>query len=85
MSKKRKLIMRLLNVPKDFTWDELHTALLTLGFEEIKTTQTGGSRRKFYNSKLGFLVNLHKPHPSNIVKTYALRQVIQKLKDARLL
>lgn len=85
MSKKHKLIIRLLKIPKDFTWNELHAALLTLGFEEIRTTQTSGSRRKFYNSKLGLIVNLHKPHPSNIVKTYALRQVIQKLKDSGLL
>ena len=66
MSKKQKLTIRLLKVPKDFTWDELHAALLTLGFEEINNSKTGGSRRKFYHSKLELIVNLHKPHPSNI-------------------
>ena len=85
MSKKQKLIIRLLKVPRNFTWDELHAALLKLGFEEINNSKTGGSRRKFYHSKLELIVNLHKPHPSNIVKAYAIRQVIQKLKDARLL
>ena len=74
MSKKQKLTIRLLKVPRDFTWDELHAALLTLGFEEINNSKTGGSRRKFYHSKLEL-----------IVKAYAIRQVIQKLKDARLL
>ena len=64
MSKKQKLTIRLLKVPKDFTWDELHAALLTLGFEEITNSKTCGSRRKFYHSKLELIVNLHKPHPS---------------------
>ena len=85
MSKRQKLIIRLLKVPKDFTWDELHAALLTLGFEEISNTKTGGSRRKFYHSKLELIVNLHRLHPSNIVRAYVIRQVIQKLKDVRLL
>jgi hypothetical protein len=44
MSKKQKLTIRLLKVPKDFTWDELHAALLTLGFEEITNSKTCGSR-----------------------------------------
>jgi hypothetical protein len=60
MSKRQKLIIRLLKVPRDFTWDELHAALLTLGFEEISNTKTGGSRRKFYHSKLELIVNLCK-------------------------
>jgi hypothetical protein len=85
MSKKQKLIIRLLKVPSDLNWDELHAALLTLGFKEISNTKTGGSRRKFYHYKLELIINLHKPHPSNIVKVYAIKQVIQKLKDARLL
>ena len=59
MSKRQKLIIRLLKVPRDFTWDELHAALLTLGFEEISNIKTGGSRRKFYHSKLELIVNLH--------------------------
>lgn len=85
MSKKRKTILRLLKVPKDFTWDELEAALVTLGFEAIKNSKTGGSRRKFYHKGVRMVINLLKPHPSNIVKGYAIRQVIEKLKETRLI
>lgn len=34
MSKKEKLIARLLSRPKDFTYDEAKTLLCALGFEE---------------------------------------------------
>ena len=85
MSSKDKLIKKLKSRPKDFTWDELTRLFGVLNFEETLKGKTGGSRRKFYHSKLELIVNLHKPHPSNIVKAYAIRQVIQKLKDARLL
>ena len=34
MSKKEKLIARLLSLPKDFTYDEMKTLLGYLGFEE---------------------------------------------------
>ncbi|WP_236869776.1 type II toxin-antitoxin system HicA family toxin [Candidatus Bandiella numerosa] len=85
MSKKEKLLTRFLQIPRDFSWDELCAVLLMLGFEEMIKSKTGGSRRKFYHTKVGIIINLHKPHPGNIVKLYALRQVIEKLKDWRLL
>ena len=50
-----------------------------LGFVEIKSKGvTGGSRVKFVNQN-GDIINLHKPHPSNIVKRYAIVQIIDKL------
>lgn len=85
MSKKEKLITRLLKIPKDYTWNELHTTLISLGFDAVGNNKTGGSRRKFYHDKMELIINLHKPHPSNIVKTYAIKQVIQKLQNSRLL
>lgn len=80
MSKTEKLVQRLLTEPADFTWDELSKVLSIYGYSEEKTGKTGGSRRKFTNSN-GHLISLHKPHPSNIVKRYALRDVITLLKD----
>jgi len=59
----------LLKVPKDFTWDELHAALLTLGFEEITNSKTGGSRRKFYHSKLELIVNSPQTSPIKYSKS----------------
>ena len=76
MSRQEKLISRLLLVPKDFTWDELCRAVAFFGYEEL----TGGSRRKFIDSQKN-IITLHKPHPANIVKSYALREVIAHLKE----
>ena len=46
MSKRQKLVERLKQRPKDFTWDELSTVLKQLGYQETKAGKTGGSRRK---------------------------------------
>ncbi len=80
MSKKGKLLLRLLSIPKDFSWTELVTLLAYLGFEETKKGKTGGSRRKFIDGHKRVIM-LHKPHPGNIVKEYAVRQVIEYLID----
>jgi hypothetical protein len=76
MSRTEKLLQRLLSIPKDFTWDELVTLLHYFGFAELKKGKTGGSRRKFVDDKKN-IISLHKPHPGNIVKAYALKQVIE--------
>ena len=80
MSKIEKLIYRLLNQPKDFTWDELVTVLAYFGYHEINKGKTGGSRRKFVTHEKN-IISLHKPHPGNIMKSYALREVIYHLKE----
>ena len=80
MSKAEKLFQRLLSVPKDLTWDELVTVLFNFGFAELKKGKTGGSRRKFADKDKNVII-LHKPHPGNIVKEYAIKQVIEQLKE----
>lgn len=80
MSKKEKLLERLLSVPKDFTWEELTKVLNSFGYEEVKTGKTGGSRRRFVDKRKS-IITLHKPHPENRVKEYAIRDVIAKLKE----
>ena len=80
MSRQEKLISRLLLVPKDFTWDELCRAVAFFGYEELTGGKTGGSRRKFIDSQKN-IITLHKPHPANVVKSYALREVIAHLKE----
>ncbi|HLZ87597.1 MAG TPA: type II toxin-antitoxin system HicA family toxin [Puia sp.] len=80
MSKTEKLLQRLLSIPKDFTWEELVKLLAYFGFEELKKGKTGGSRRKFADERKRVII-LHKPHPGNIVKEYAIRQVIEHLKE----
>lgn len=80
MSKGSKLIDRFLSTPADFTWDELIKVLASFGYTEKKSGKTGGSRRKFVDEAKS-IISLHKPHPSNIVKKYAIIQVINNLKE----
>ena len=68
MSKIEKLVEKFKRVPKDLTWEELIKVLTYFGFNEIKKKgKTGGSRVKFVDEEKR-IINLHKPHPSNIVK-----------------
>ena len=78
MSKKDKLIERLLKKPKDFTFDEMVSLLSYLGYE----LKQGGtcSGVKFIREGSNEVINFHKPHPSGILKQYILNQVIEKLR-----
>ena len=76
MSKKQKLLARLQKRPKDFTWDELSSLLASLDYREVKTGKTGGSRRRFVHQILPTLT-LHKPHPQNTLKRYAIDQILE--------
>jgi hypothetical protein len=80
MSKKDKLLTKFLENPprKDLTFKELSTLLLSLDFEKIEGT---GSAVKFYNKEKDLLINLHKPHPSDILKVYLIKQIQNKLKE----
>lgn len=83
MSKKDKLIGRLLKKPKDFTFDEMESLLLYFGYE---LKQGGaGSGVKFIKDGSNEVINFHKPHPNGILKQYVLNQVIEKLRKDGLL
>ena len=79
MSRKEKLINRLKQRPKDFTWDELSNLLQSLGYKENKKAKTGGSRRRFVHESAP-TITLHKPHPQNILKHYTIAQILEVLK-----
>ncbi len=76
------MVERLLSQPKDFTWDELIKVLSHFGYVEKRSGKTGGSRRKFVDADLN-IISLHKPHPSNVVKGYALNDIIDNLREKR--
>jgi hypothetical protein len=80
MSQQQKLVSRLLSGPKDFTWEELIKVLTFFGYHEVKGGKTGGSRRRFADEKNN-VITLHKPYPANIVKNYAIREIIAHLKS----
>lgn len=83
MSKKDKLIDRLLKKPKDFTFDEMESLLSYFGYQ-LKQGGTG-SGVKFIKDGSNKVINFHKPHPSGILKRYVLDQVIEKLRKDGLL
>ena len=81
MGKIEKLILKFKSNSKDLTWQELVKILAHFGFtENNKKGKTGGSRVKFINDNKD-IINLHKPHPSNIIKPYLIKQIINKLKS----
>lgn len=84
MSAKEKLRERFLKMPSDFTFDEMQQLLLGFGYEKSNKGRTSGSR-VIFKSVDKRPIMLHKPHPGNIVKGYAMQQVYNELKEAGLL
>ena len=80
MSSKEKLIARFLTLPSDFTFEELERLLTIFGYVKSNKGKTSGSRVVF-KDKEGHPIMLHKPHPGNIVKQYAVRQVLEELQS----
>ena len=86
MSKKDKLLKRLLLLPKDFTYDEIVAILASYNFFEVKTGKTSGSVVRFKNDDFPYEpIIFHKPHPQNIVKVYVLKSIIDCLTRCRLI
>ena len=83
MSKHTKSLKRLRALPKDFTWDELVSVLQHFGYEEKSTG--GGSGRNFIHNSTHHKFCLHKPHPENIVKIYAMKIAINALIETGLI
>lgn len=78
MSRKDKLVARLLSLPTDFTWDEATRLLKQCNFEQLNNT---GSRRKFRHTE-GVKLLIHEPHPEPTLKNYALKDIIEALQNA---
>ncbi|MCR5644606.1 MAG: type II toxin-antitoxin system HicA family toxin [Prevotella sp.] len=81
MGTKEKLRNRFLKMPSDFTFDEMQRLLEGYGYEKSNKGNTSGSRLIFKNGNKRPIM-LHKPHPGNIVKDYAMKQVFEDLKEA---
>ena len=78
MSRKDKLLEKLLQKPKDFTFDEMVSLLSYLGYE-LKQGGTG-SGVKFIKDGSNEVIIFHRPHPNGTLKRYILDQVIEKLR-----
>ncbi|MGN1299696.1 MAG: type II toxin-antitoxin system HicA family toxin [Candidatus Scatovivens sp.] len=84
MSKIEKEIERLKSKPKDFTYDQIKVLLNKLGFIEDNKGKTSGSRVVFIN-KNKKCIELHKPHPKNILKAYQINKILKSLEEWRIL
>ena len=79
MSTKEKLIKRFLKQPKDFTWEELVRLFGVFGFSVGNKGKTSGSRVQFEKDDMSYFV--HRPHPSNIINKYSMKQIFDYLKE----
>lgn len=78
MGTKEKLIERLTHLPKDFTFDEAERLLTLFGYTKSNKGKTSGSRVLFYKSgKIPLF--LHRSHPQNELKSYAVKQLLSEL------
>ena len=83
MGKKEKLIARLKTIPKDFTFDEMRTALESMGLRMSNKGKTSGSRVEFLKGNI--VVKLHKPHPRKELAEYQIKQILEILEKENLL
>ncbi len=81
MGQSEKLKQRILTVPTDLTYDEVKRFLYNLGYKEFNKGKTSGSRVLFYRESDKATIMLHKPHPTRILRTYAIEQMIETLKN----
>lgn len=84
MGTKEKLRERFKKMPSDFTFDEMQRLLEGYGYEKSNKGKTSGSRIIYKNGDKRPIM-LHKPHPGNIVREYAMKQVLEDLKEAGLI
>ncbi|MBP3506233.1 MAG: type II toxin-antitoxin system HicA family toxin [Lachnospiraceae bacterium] len=79
MSKLEKAKERLRLKPKDYTYTEAKVLLSQMGFVEHNKGKTSGSRVKFYREKDQKVILLHKPHPNDVMKAGAIKDLLEFL------
>ena len=79
MSGFQKAKERILTKPKDYTYTEAKYLLNQLGFLEYTKGKTSGSRVKFYRERDGRMILLHKPHPVDVMKQGAVKDLVNYL------
>ena len=81
MSQLEKAKARIRSKPKDYTYTEGKSLLTQLGFLEYNKGKTSGSRVKFYREKDQKIILLHKPHPDDIMRSGAIKDLVKFLRD----
>ena len=67
-------------MPSDFTFEEMQRLLEGYGYERGDKGRTSGSRVIFKNGDKRPIM-LHKPHPGDMMKQYAVRQLLANFKE----
>jgi len=80
MTSSDKLLERFQRLPSDFTFDELDRLLTRFGYERSNKGKTSGSRIIYKNNN-NRPIMIHRPHPGNIIKIYAMKQILDHLRD----
>ncbi len=82
MSKQAKILQKLSapQTPAGLKWDELVGVLKYLGYEQLKSGKSSGSRRKFYHKTKDALISCHQPHPSPDVDKGCVADIVTHLK-----
>jgi len=76
-----KRLSRLLSSPSDYTFTEATSLLKSLGYDLKHKGSSSGSRVMFYRESDNHKILLHKPHPGDIMKRYAIEQLIASLRE----
>ena len=84
MSKKEKLLARLKEKPKDFSFGEVVQLMGYFGYNIVAGGKTGGSRVAFSNDRKDY-IRMHRPHPKSILKAYQVQNLIDDLKERELI
>lgn len=79
MGTREKLLERIKGMPTDFTFAEAERLLTSFGYTKSNKGRTSGSRVMFIDSQKRKIL-LHMPHPGNTLKSYALKDILEKLK-----
>jgi hypothetical protein len=83
MSSKDKLVERFNSFPSDFSFDELVRLMGGFGFTLSHKGATSGSRVRLERGSDYY--NLHRPHPTPIIKPGALKAAYAYLKRLKLI
>lgn len=84
MGRKEKLIKRLKERPKDFTFDEAESLLGYFAYQRSNKGKTSGSRVAFLSTEHPPLF-MHRPHGRKELLDYQLKQLIELLEQEGLL
>jgi len=85
VSQYQKIVDRIINNSGTVTYVELIYVIKKLGYNEIKTGKTSGSRVAFYSQKSGLLIRLYKPYPGNELEDYQIKLIRIHFEENKLL